>query len=202
MGTSRRINRRSFLAAVTGTGTLLVAPHHAGAVMQCNDRDSGPRADPPGIRACTGVTDGDPTDPAGRGRGARSGQPGQAERQLSCARLAQRREEIRRELIEPEYWAPSHREYAEQAAAQIQALFEADEDGYIHGRHGALTRRAEEIGSTYGGGDCQSLHCENIVYRLRERAARAGGSYNSARHRELLDEFTRLDAAIRRNCPQ
>jgi hypothetical protein len=223
MKTLRRLNRRSFLAAVTGTGTLLGFPQGAGALVQCSDSDSGQGADSAGRgRNCTGITDGDPTDPYGRGRGgqarsgvtdrdptdpigqgrgAPTGQPTEAERQQSCFRLSQRWQELRLQLMEPEYWAPSHREYAEQAATQVQALFEADEDGYVRGRYEALRRRAEEIGSTYGGGSCGVLECTDIVYRLRERAARAGGSYNSAQHTALLDEWTRLDAAIRRNCP-
>jgi hypothetical protein len=75
MKTLRRLSRRSFLSAVTGTGTLLLMPGKAGAVAQsCSDTDSGQGADPGGHgRTCagrpqTGLTDRDPTDPAGRGR--------------------------------------------------------------------------------------------------------------------------------------
>jgi hypothetical protein len=82
MKPTRKLNRRSFFAAVAGgvalTGALgIVLPQEAQA-LQGSDSDSGPNADPPGggrgSRNCTDSDSGRYSDPAGQGRhcGARA----------------------------------------------------------------------------------------------------------------------------------
>jgi len=73
----RKISRRSFLgrvaggaAVVGGAFELMTGP----AVAQVTDSDTGSNADPAGRgRGRTGVTDRDPGDAVGNGRGGRSG---------------------------------------------------------------------------------------------------------------------------------
>ena len=65
MKPTRKLSRRSFLAAVAG-GTAAVAAGAAYAAGR-SDNDTGPRADPPGRGTRTGLTDQDGTDRPGRG---------------------------------------------------------------------------------------------------------------------------------------
>ena len=263
MKTSRRFNRRSFFATVTGAGTLVLFPRQAAALQDCSDTDSGAGADPGGHgRTCagrpqTGVTDRDPSDPAGRGRGTlpemhggprptnttdsdsgpnadpagrgrgrygevrsgvtdsdrppnadpagngrgqRPGEQREQERWQDCSRLSGRRDELRGELLDPQYWSTDQIYQAQGDAGRINSLFETDEDGYIHGRYENLMRSAEDIARRYGL-DCTTQRCTNVAYELQERAARAGGSYNSGQHIAIRDELARIEGALGRNCP-
>ena len=71
MKTTRRLSRRSFLAAVGGGAVLgggaLVALSGEASAVQRSDNDIGPRADPPGAGTRTGRTDRDSSDRPGRG---------------------------------------------------------------------------------------------------------------------------------------
>lgn len=77
MKPTRTLSRRSFLGRVAGgalVGGAALTAIATGAQAQVTDSDSGPYADPAGRgRGSTGVTDRDPSDPVGRGRGYRSG---------------------------------------------------------------------------------------------------------------------------------
>jgi hypothetical protein len=264
MNTRRKFHRRSFLAAVTGAGTLMAMPRGASALVQgCSDTDSGSSADPGGAgRTCasrpqTGVTDRDPSDPAGRGRGSalpemhggprstyvtdrdptdpagrgrgtygevRSGYtdsdraptadpagngrgpqtpPGQQteqERWASCVRLSNRRDELRRELLDPQYWGPNEIAQAQEDAARIDSLWETDEDGYIHGHYNGLMATSEGIAARYGL-RCDTQRCTNVPIELRQRAMNAARSYNSAEHVAMRNELAQIEAVIARQCP-
>jgi hypothetical protein len=63
MKPSRKLSRRSFLAAVAG-GAVAAGTAHAG---RRSDNDTGPRADPPNRGTRTGLTDQDGADRPGRG---------------------------------------------------------------------------------------------------------------------------------------
>lgn len=78
MRPTRKISRRSFLGrvaggAVVGGGALVALA--TGAQAQITDSDTGAYADPAGRGRGrrTGITDSDPSDPVGRGRGRRTG---------------------------------------------------------------------------------------------------------------------------------
>jgi hypothetical protein len=63
MKPTRKLSRRSFLAAVAGGAAVA----GAAAAVQRSDNDTGPRADPPGRGTRTGLTDRDRADRPGRG---------------------------------------------------------------------------------------------------------------------------------------
>ncbi|MGQ0659932.1 hypothetical protein [Sphingosinicella sp.] len=75
MKPTRKISRRSFIGRVAGgalVGGAALTAIATRAQAQVTDSDSGPYADPAGRgRGNTGVTDSDPHDPPGRGRGVR-----------------------------------------------------------------------------------------------------------------------------------
>lgn len=72
----RRLSRRSFLGRVVGGaaigGSALLVLGGTAEAYQVTDNDSGPNSDPPGRgRGRSGLSDSDPVDAAGNGRGAR-----------------------------------------------------------------------------------------------------------------------------------
>jgi hypothetical protein len=76
MKTVRRLSRRSFLGRVVGGaavgGSALLVLGGTAEAYQVTDNDSGPNSDPPGRgRGRSGLSDSDPVDVAGNGRGAR-----------------------------------------------------------------------------------------------------------------------------------
>ena len=78
MKPTRKLSRRSFLAAVAGTvaaaGAMTVVATDAAEAFQRSDSDSGPNADPPGRpgggrrSGCTDSDSGSYSDPPGNGR--------------------------------------------------------------------------------------------------------------------------------------
>ncbi|HEY0014088.1 MAG TPA: hypothetical protein VGB79_14700 [Allosphingosinicella sp.] len=91
MKPSRKLSRRSFLAAVAGSA--VVAAAGAAHAVRRSDNDTGPRADPanrgtrtgltdqdradrPGRGTLSGITDADSADPPQRGRSCNDADPG------------------------------------------------------------------------------------------------------------------------------
>lgn len=77
MKPTRKISRRSFIGRVAGgalIGGAALTALTTRANAQVTDSDSGPYADPAGRgRGRTGLTDRDPSDAPGNGRGSRTG---------------------------------------------------------------------------------------------------------------------------------
>ena len=75
MKTVRRLSRRSFLGRVVGGaavgGSALLMVGGQAEAFQISDSDSGPNSDPPGRGRGSRVSDTDPVDPSGNGRGPR-----------------------------------------------------------------------------------------------------------------------------------
>jgi hypothetical protein len=73
----RRLSRRSFLGRVVGGaavgGSALLVLGGQAEAFQVTDSDSGPNSDPPGRGrgSRSGLSDSDPVDPGGNGRGPR-----------------------------------------------------------------------------------------------------------------------------------
>jgi len=65
MKPSRRLSRRSFMAAVAGAAGAMAAG--TAAAVQRSDNDIGPRADPPNRGTRSGLSDVDRADRPGRG---------------------------------------------------------------------------------------------------------------------------------------
>lgn len=198
-----------------------------------SDRDSGASADPAGYGRQGGppqnnITDSDPRDPVGRGRGTgiRSGitdsdsgpnadpggngrgttRPGatqqtELERSQSCFRLTTRRRELRQELLQPQYWDRGTIDSAIEDADQIDSILRIDPDEGAEPReYGQRQARAYEIASRYGVA-CSPTDRDCFSITLRRMASTAGRANGSAQHIQLQNELARIEQVMNRNCP-